>query len=223
MDASVRRYYVGSKGMYLIYTYHGIRIQDFPAVEEHLRPFKTKLEQRATQQAWYELQQPQHKFAGFMDGPKIITPDMATAPRFALDETGFYSDNTTYFIPRRDRYLLGLLNSRLAHVLLCRDLPGLEGKNGTYLRFFGQYMENFPVRRLRFVQPSRQSRPRPNGIAGGFDAGPAQSSLPPRIPEHTKAIIQRQVDATDAEIDRLVYDLYSLTKEEIEIIEGPAK
>ena len=33
-------------------------------------------------------------------------------------------------------------------------------------------------------------------------------------------IIQRQIDATDAEIDRLVYDLYGLTPEEIAIVEG---
>ena len=35
-----------------------------------------------------------------------------------------------------------------------------------------------------------------------------------------KAVIQRQIDATDREIDRLVYDLYGLTKEEIAIVEG---
>jgi hypothetical protein len=35
-----------------------------------------------------------------------------------------------------------------------------------------------------------------------------------------KAITQRQIDATDAEIDRLVYDLYGLTAEEIAIVEG---
>jgi hypothetical protein len=35
-----------------------------------------------------------------------------------------------------------------------------------------------------------------------------------------KAIMQRQIDATDAEIDRLVYDLYGLTAEEIAVVEG---
>jgi hypothetical protein len=37
--------------------------------------------------------------------------------------------------------------------------------------------------------------------------------------ESQKSIIQRQIDHTDSEIDRLVYDLYDLTKEEIAIIE----
>ncbi len=35
-----------------------------------------------------------------------------------------------------------------------------------------------------------------------------------------KAVIQRQIEASDGEIDRMVYDLYGLTKEEIAIVEG---
>ena len=34
-----------------------------------------------------------------------------------------------------------------------------------------------------------------------------------------RAVIQRQIDATDTEIDRLVYDLYGLTDEEIATVE----
>jgi hypothetical protein len=38
--------------------------------------------------------------------------------------------------------------------------------------------------------------------------------------EQDKTIIQRQINATDKEIDRLVYELYELTPEEIKIVEG---
>jgi len=38
--------------------------------------------------------------------------------------------------------------------------------------------------------------------------------------EAQREAIQRQIEATDAAIDRLVYDLYGLTKEEIAIVEG---
>jgi hypothetical protein len=41
--------------------------------------------------------------------------------------------------------------------------------------------------------------------------------------EAQKTVIQRQIDAADAEIDRLVYDLYGLTPEEIQLVEGAAK
>ena len=35
-----------------------------------------------------------------------------------------------------------------------------------------------------------------------------------------KPWLQREIEVADAEIDRLVYDLYGLTKEEIAIVEG---
>ena len=38
--------------------------------------------------------------------------------------------------------------------------------------------------------------------------------------EAQKGLIQRQIDATDREIDSLVYKLYSLTEKEIKIVEG---
>ena len=33
-------------------------------------------------------------------------------------------------------------------------------------------------------------------------------------------VIQRQIDATDQQIDQMVYELYGLTEEEIKIVEG---
>ena len=33
-------------------------------------------------------------------------------------------------------------------------------------------------------------------------------------------ILQQQIDATDEQIDALVYELYGLTEEEIEVVEG---
>ncbi len=35
-----------------------------------------------------------------------------------------------------------------------------------------------------------------------------------------KTRIQRQIDATDQQIDHLVYELYGLTEKEIQIVEG---
>jgi hypothetical protein len=40
------------------------------------------------------------------------------------------------------------------------------------------------------------------------------------LPPTQLSQIQRQIDATDREIDRLVYELYGLTEEEIKIVEG---
>ena len=42
-----------------------------------------------------------------------------------------------------------------------------------------------------------------------------------RTPQEQTALT-RQIAATDNQIDRLVYDLYGLTEEEISIVEGAA-
>jgi hypothetical protein len=36
---------------------------------------------------------------------------------------------------------------------------------------------------------------------------------------HEQTVLQRQIDATDGQIDRLVYELYGLSEEEIRIVE----
>jgi hypothetical protein len=46
------------------------------------------------------------------------------------------------------------------------------------------------------------------------------SNAMPPAPTRTKKHIQRLIDATDGQIDHLVYDLYDLTEEEIAIVEG---
>ena len=42
-------------------------------------------------------------------------------------------------------------------------------------------------------------------------------------PEHERTLIARRIEATDRQIDRLVYELYGLTEEEIEIVETASK
>jgi len=40
---------------------------------------------------------------------------------------------------------------------------------------------------------------------------------------HEKTALQRQIEATDGQIDALVYELYALTEEEIGIVEAASK
>jgi hypothetical protein len=41
--------------------------------------------------------------------------------------------------------------------------------------------------------------------------------------EPEKTLLSRQIEATDAAIDKLVYELYGLTEEEIGVVEGAGK
>ena len=38
--------------------------------------------------------------------------------------------------------------------------------------------------------------------------------------DHEQTLLQRQIEATDGQIDKLVYELYGLTEDEIKIVEA---
>ena len=141
-------------------------------------------------------------------------PDIATDCRFAFDSGGHYGANTVYFLPTENRQLLGLLNSRLALFFFQQTCAALEGPAEAYLRFFGQYLEGFPV-----CLPEETSR-RHNTMESLVDQ--AESLRQSQFTATTsleRTALQRQIEATDRQIDELVYKLYDLTDDEIRIVE----
>src|SRR5690606_17429252 len=148
-----------------------------------------------------------------------IYPDIATTCRFTLDTDGYFATNTTYFIPGADLYLLGLLNSSLAQSYFTQVCAGLEGGDTVYLRFFGQYVENFPIRTIDITNHAAAAR-----HARMVELVQRMLDLHKRLAAEgnpqMKTALQRQIDATDAQIDSLVYELYELTGDEIKIVEG---
>jgi hypothetical protein len=50
--------------------------------------------------------------------------------------------------------------------------------------------------------------------------GPHHKHLSAAKTPQEQTMLQRQIDATDRQIDRLVYELYGLTDDEIKIVEG---
>jgi len=215
----IRRYNIQWDDKYIIYTYHGVDIAKYPEVFEHLKLYQAQLKWRATKQEWYELQQPQYKYVPYFEGVKIIFPDISKGVRFALDINGYYSSNTTYFIPTQDRYVLGLLNSKLAYFCFSILCAGLEGKYETYLRFFGQYLEEFPIRIIDFSNSADVAR-HDRMVALVEQMLDLNKRLVATKTSHERAVLARMVNAVDTQIDRLVYELYELTEEEIAVVEG---
>jgi type II restriction/modification system DNA methylase subunit YeeA len=149
----VRRYWLEDPGTYLIYTHHDVDIDRYPAIETHLGPFRERLEDRATEQAWYELQQPQKAYKEKFEQPKIIQPDLAERVRFHLDTEGHYPTNKIYFLPTDDPYLLAILNSQLANVHLASTSAAYRGG---YIQLLGQYVEELPIREITFETPDAE-------------------------------------------------------------------
>ncbi len=210
----IRRYRIEPNDEYLIYTHHGIDMTPYPAVLEHLQTYKDKLQRRATKQKWYELQQPQYAYIDYLTKPKIVFPDIATGCRFALDREGHFGANTVYFLPTDDRRLLGLLNSKLAFFYFKQTCAALEGPDEAYLRFFGQYMENFPV---RLPGPKDKRHARLIELVEMTSA--LHEKLAAARTAHEATSIERHISLADHVIDRMIYDLYGLTEEEVKIVE----
>lgn len=107
----IRKWSIDYQDKHLLYMYHGLDAKELTSVLEHLQVYRQKLEQRATKQEWYELQQPQLRYSSFYTQPKIVYPIIAKEARFAFDATGSFINDKAFIIPVSDLYLLGILNS----------------------------------------------------------------------------------------------------------------
>jgi hypothetical protein len=90
---------------------------------------------------------------------------------------------------------------------------------GGYLRFFTQDIAKLPIRTINPNDPADIAR-HDCMVALVTQMLDLNKKLQDARLEQEKTMLSRQIEATDAAIDKLVYELYGLTKEEIAIVEG---
>jgi hypothetical protein len=135
---NIKRWQVEPEGLWLINTPRGkVKIDDYPAVRDRLRPLKDRLEARATQQEWWELQQAQLAYQPQFEQPKITYLDIANSASFSWDADAALIDCTVFMIPNSDFLLLGFLNSKAAWFQWVGQTPIARGG---YLRLKQQYI-----------------------------------------------------------------------------------
>jgi hypothetical protein len=93
---------------------------------------------------------------------------------------------------------------------------------GGFFRYFTQYIKPLPIRTIDFSDPTDKAR-HDQMVELVERMLSLNKQLPKAKTAHEKTILQRQIDATYRQIDRLVYDLYGLTDEEIKIVEEQTK
>ncbi|MEK6532148.1 MAG: TaqI-like C-terminal specificity domain-containing protein, partial [Deltaproteobacteria bacterium] len=134
----------------------------------------------------------------------------------AIDSNNFYSDTTTYILGSDSKYLLGMLNSRLWTFLCSKTSSEIRG--GFY-RWKRQYVSQLPIRPIDFA--NRAEKAMHDKIVSLVDSMlTLNKKLKDAKTPHDKELLERQIKATDKEIDRLVYGLYGLTDDEIKMVEG---
>jgi hypothetical protein len=193
--------------------------QKYPRLADHFAPFAETLKKRQDQgDYWWELR-PCDYYHCF-DRPKIVFPDICKGPRFCLDRSGLYLANTAYCLGTDDLYLLGVLNSRLFWFDISHlSIPfGLRAGQYRY-RLIYQYMEKIPIRVIDFSNKSDKSRHDllVKLVGQMLELHPRLAAA--RTPVE-KTALERQIAAADSQIDRLIYDLYGLTEDEIKIVEA---
>lgn len=156
-----------------------------------------------------------------------------SAARFVIRQTAAYPivgprQHTMYFRnsllalydpnDERDvRYIVGLLNSRLLRYVYQRTVP--EARQKAFPQVKVRSLRQLPIRSIDFSDPADKAR-HDRMVSLVQTMLDLHKHLATAKTAHEKTMLQRQITATDHQIDQLVYELYGLTEEEIKIVEG---
>ena len=203
----LKRWKTESTGAYLIVARHGVDIEQYPAIKQHLNQYRRELEPKKNRSQtygrkmghykWYEIQDVTAYYSEFAK-PKIIYSQTSKSLYACYDTVNTFGLNSTYFISSNDLSLLAILNSRLFDWYARHKFQSLNDPwDGGRLQFKKVDMKHVPIANRTAAQKAALSRfveriladPQSNGVRD----------------------IERK-------IDELVYQLYGLTDAEIELI-----
>ena len=268
----LKRWRAEPRGRWLIYIpKNRVNIEDYPAIQNWLLPYREKLEKRATKQEWFELQQAQEAYARHFEAPKISYPHFNAERSFFFEEAGYFSNDTTYVMPSADLCLLALLSSRALWFVLSSMSPPVRGQ---YYVLRVHYVEQLPIPAMTSTIQEELGMLAQEAQKGAEKRLVLQCSLARRIPDlcppgrepkltkklqnwwklpdfsafrveikksfkadiplaersdwedwidRDQAEINRlsaEILQAETEIDRIVYRLFELTPEEIELLES---
>ena len=207
----IKRYQTAQPKKFMIFTRRGIDIDNYPSVKKHLMGFYARLLPKPKHHVgewngrkegnykWFEIQDSIEYYEEF-DKPKIMFPDISVSMQAIYDTDGAYCLNTAYIILTEDKFILGLLNSKVIHFIMSRISPAIRGG---YLRFTRQYVETLPIP--------------PADVAEQL----AIARFVETILSKKRLDAQADTQAEERAIDGLVYGLFGIEDgEEIRLIEG---
>jgi hypothetical protein len=199
-------------------------LKDFPKTYTYLRNHKRELETRKQFKEWYGFSAPRN--LDVHDSAQMLVPLLANkgsycllpddTNKFCLMASGGFSitvNNATNLSPK---YVLDLLNSKLLFWRL-QSISNIF--RAGWITCTKQYVEILPIHLINFSDPA--DKVRHDKMVSlveqmlNLNRKHAATKL-----AHEKTTLERQIAATDRQIDVLVYELYGLTEEEIKIVEG---
>ncbi len=202
----IQRWYSESDGVWMIATFpvKNIDIEKYIGIKNHLLRFgKDRLEQsgnkgsrKETPNKWFETQDTIAYWNEF-EKTKIMYQRFQVKPCFILDNQKLFCNDSIWVLPTDDRVLLGILNSKMGWWLISKYCTAI--RNGYQLIW--KYFSQIPI------------------AIGNDEIRDEIKNIVNSIIELKKQNPSADTSALESEIDRLVYRLYGLTEEEIEIVE----
>ena len=212
----VRRYSIDFKEKYVIFTRRGIDISQYPSILRYLERFKNELSPKKSEEQkvgrkpgnykWYEIQDSTEYYENF-ERPKLIYGKFTVAPRFSIDENGYFANSANFFILTDDKQLLAILNSKLGWFLIMNTCTQIQGGYQLIWKYFGKV----PIAKKKSPELEKLSE--------------KMISLNRRLAEigdkrtDERVRLEDEIRKTDLEIDELVYKIYGITDLEKKIIE----
>jgi len=195
----------------LIFATRNLELSSIPNIKKHFinykQVIKSRSKSRGEMQAALKLGKWWVIFAARMgvnfEGPKIVFPQRSRINTFAYNNEQWYGGSDIYIITDRGndkihiKYILPVINSKLFYYWLY-----FRGKRkGEILELLYKPISEIPIREI------------------SFDDQKPFINLVDQILTAKKSNPQADTSALEREIDLLVYALYGLTDEEIQIVE----
>ncbi len=217
--------YVRENDSFRLYTESELQ-KKFPKAYAYLLSRQTDLKKRKQYSAWYGYSAPRN--LKLHDDAQILIPLLADHGIYAFVPqnlqgklcpmaSGGFTIALSPECTVRPEYVLGLLNSRLLYWKL-QQMSNVF--RGGWITCTKQYFGELPIRNIDMTD--RSDKALYEKIVSLVDQVLSLKQQPDAKTDHEKNTLQRQINAVDQQIDQAVYELYGLTEEEINLIEGNA-
>jgi len=158
----------------------------------------------------------------FLAPEKLVMQRIGGILVTAYDDQQYYTFNSVNNILLKKelkynlKYILGIVNSKLMRLYYTTKFTN---RSSLTVNISKTFLDKLPIRTIDFGNSDDVENH--DKIVKLVDRmlDLHKQLAAAKIPDE-KTRIQRQIDATDKQIDQLVYDLYGLTEDEIKIVEG---
>ena len=188
--------------------------KQYPAIYDHLLSFKDGLSKRNKSETgiryeWYALQRCANTYYDQFSKEKVVWAETGYQ-KFAFVSGDFVLDKTLFMIVGNDlKYIMAICNSKIGKYIFDYSTPDL-GSTGNCMT--KQTVETIPIPILDTTDKQE--------LARQIELIVEQILLVKSENPHLEGVATQTTGVLEAQIDRIVYQLYGLTEDEIGVVEN---